>query len=105
VYYFEFQQIKTTFATNTQYLNMQTIEELALKQEATNKTLGAVIHLLEKVNTAVEEGFASVDDRLHNINLRLSNLEGQNGMKGVNAQLGDIKGELQKIQKAYPYYR
>ena len=74
----------------------QELETLKKEPESTRKAVGVVIHLLEKINTVVEEGFEKV-------NTRLSNLEGKNGMQGVNDQLGDIKTELQKIQKAYPY--
>jgi hypothetical protein len=72
------------------------LEHLKKELENTHKTIGVVIHLLEKINTVMEDGFEKV-------NTRLSNLEGKNGMQGVNEQLGGIKSELQKIQKAYPY--
>jgi hypothetical protein len=74
----------------------QQLELLKTELNSTRKAVGTVIHLLEKINTVVEEGFETV-------NKRLSNLEGRNGMQGVNEQLGSIKTELQKIQKAYPY--
>lgn len=64
--------------------------------ESTKSTVSAVLHLLERMNDAMTEGFDKV-------NKRLSELEGKNGMQGVNMQLGDIKTELHKIQKAYPY--
>ncbi len=74
----------------------QELETIKHDLISTRKAVGTVIHLLEKINTVVEDGFEKV-------NLRLSNLEGKNGMQGVNEQLGNIKTELQKIQKAYPY--
>jgi archaellum component FlaC len=64
--------------------------------EGTRSTVNAVLHLLERMSDAMSEGFDKV-------NQRLSELEGKNGMQGVNQQLGDIKTELHKIQKAYPY--
>lgn len=64
--------------------------------ESTKSTVSAVLHLLERMNDAMTEGFDKV-------NKRLSELEGKNGMQVVNMQLGDIKTELHKIQKAYPY--
>ena len=70
-----------------------------LKQEidATRKALISVFNLLEKINQAVEEGFK-------NVNHRLFEIEGNNGMIGVNKQLEEIKLELQNIQKIYPYH-
>lgn len=58
--------------------------------------LGSIIHLLDRLNKVVEDGFSEVNERL-------ARLEGKDGMQGVTKQLVDIKGELQKIQKAYPY--
>lgn len=71
-------------------------EAIKKDAEAAKKAVGIIIHLLEKMNEAMEEGFSKVNDRL-------ANIEGKNGMIGVNKQLGDIKEELQKIQKVYPY--
>ena len=64
--------------------------------EAHRKTLAIVIELLGKISNAVDEGFDKV-------NARLYVLEGKQGMQGVNSQLSEIKHELHKIQKAYPY--
>lgn len=64
--------------------------------ELTKTVLGNIIHLLDRLNNVVEDGFNEVNERL-------TRLEGKDGMQGVNKQLIDIKGELQKIQKAYPY--
>jgi hypothetical protein len=64
--------------------------------EATRKAVGNIIGILERISSAVDEGFEKVHQRL-------SILEGKDGMQGVNMQLGDIKNELHKIQKAYPY--
>lgn len=75
---------------------MNDIEIITQKLEETRKTVGALVHVLDKMNTTMEEGF-------ENVNKRLSELEGKNGMQGVNRQLGDIKHELSKIQKVYPY--
>lgn len=55
-----------------------------------------VVNLLVNLSTAVDDGFKKVNERL-------AVLEGEKGMQGVNMQLGDIKNELHKIQKAYPY--
>jgi len=64
--------------------------------DSTRKTLGMVLNLLEKMQTAMSDGFNQVNERL-------SHLEGEKGMQGVTSQLFDIKSELHKIQKAYPY--
>jgi archaellum component FlaC len=74
----------------------QEIDQLKAELEITKKNMGVVIHLLENIRTVVENGF-------NQVNSRLANLEGKNGMQGVNEQLGGIKSELQKIQMAYPY--
>ncbi|MCB9044971.1 MAG: hypothetical protein H6550_02405 [Chitinophagales bacterium] len=74
----------------------QELDTLKKELDETRKAVGFIIHLLDKMNATIEDGF-------ENVNKRLSELEGKNGMQGVNKQLGDIKGELQKIQKAYPY--
>lgn len=71
-------------------------EMIKRELESTKSTVSAVLHLLERMNDAMRSGFDTV-------NKRLSQLEGKNGMQGVNEQLGDIKSELHKIQKAYPY--
>jgi hypothetical protein len=74
----------------------QEFDTLKKELDETRKAVGVVIHLLDKMNATIEEGF-------NNVNKRLSDLEGRNGMQGVNMQLVDIKTELQKIQKVYPY--
>ncbi|MES2479501.1 MAG: hypothetical protein V4561_10460 [Bacteroidota bacterium] len=74
----------------------QEIDTLKKELESTRKGVGVIIHLLEKINGVMVDGFEKV-------NTRLANLEGKEGMQGVNDQLGDIKSELQKIQKTYPY--
>jgi hypothetical protein len=71
-------------------------EELKRELENTRNAVGSVLSVLEKMNTAMADGFKKVNERL-------SVLEGTQGMQGVNAQLGEIKTELHKIQKAYPY--
>jgi hypothetical protein len=40
-----------------------------------------------------------VEDGFEKVNLRLSNLEGKNGMQGVNEQLGSVNLKLQHIIK------
>lgn len=72
------------------------LDKLQKDVEATRLTIGGIIHLLEKMGTAMEDGFNKVNERL-------ARLEGKDGMQGVNHQLGAIKEELQKIQKVYPY--
>jgi hypothetical protein len=72
------------------------IQKLTKEFEAQRNTLSAVIGLLMDLNNAVNEGFEKVNERL-------SVLEGKQGMQGVNSQLHEIKQELHKIQKAYPY--
>lgn len=72
------------------------IENLKNRVDDNRRVLGHVLHLLEKMNQTMEDGFA-------NVNERLSKLEGKEGMQGVNSQLSDIKTEIGKIQKAYPY--
>ena len=74
----------------------QQIEKNSASIESSKKAIGSVLDLLEKISNAVDEGFRT-------INARLAALEGKEGMQGVNAQLGEIKHELHKIQKAYPY--
>lgn len=68
----------------------------AIAIEQHRQTLTSIIGLLDKISTAVNEGFEKV-------NHRLSILEGKQGMQGVNTQLSEIKDELHKIQKTYPY--
>jgi hypothetical protein len=70
----------------------QALETIKQDLNSTRKAVGTVIHLLEKINTVVEDGFEKV-------NLRLSNLEGKNGMQGVNEQLGSVNLKLQHIIK------
>lgn len=72
------------------------VEKNAIAIDASRKAIGSVIDLLERISSAVDEGFAKV-------NQRLATLEGKDGMQGVNSRLGEIKNELHKIQKAYPY--
>jgi hypothetical protein len=74
----------------------QELETIKKELDNTRKAVGVIIHLLNKMNTTVGEGF-------ENVNKRLSELEGKNGMQGVNMQLGEIKNEIDKIQKVYPY--
>ena len=70
----------------------QALETIKQDLNSTRKAVGTVIHLLEKINTVVEDGFEKV-------NLRLSNLEGKNGMQGVNEQSGSVNLKLQHIIK------
>jgi len=72
------------------------IEQNSVAIENSRKAIGSMIVLLERISNAIEEGFAKV-------NTRLAALEGKDGIQGVNSQLSDIKNELHKIQKAYPY--
>lgn len=72
------------------------IENLKKSLETTQSTLGTIIHLLDKTNTVMEDGFNKVNEPL-------AALEGKEGMQGVNQQLSEIKGELHKIQQVYPY--
>lgn len=72
------------------------IENLKKSLETTQSILGTIIHLLDKTNTVMEDGFNKVNERL-------AALEGKEGMQGVNQQLSEIKGELHKIQQVYPY--
>jgi len=60
--------------------------------EKNRKALGLIIHILGELDTKLGE-----------VNIRLTNLEGDKGMKGVNEELSKITIELQKIQKVYPY--
>lgn len=72
------------------------IQKIAKELEAQRGTLAAVIGLLMNLSNAVNEGFEKVNERL-------AALEGKQGMQGVNTQLQEIRHELHKIQKAYPY--
>jgi archaellum component FlaC len=72
-------------------IDKQSVEIESLKN-LTNK----ILHVLGTMNDAMIDGFEQVNERL-------VRLEGKEGMQGVNKQLGDIKEELNKIQKAYPY--
>ncbi|MCF8450890.1 MAG: hypothetical protein K9G49_13540 [Taibaiella sp.] len=72
------------------------LEKLSKDIEAQRSALSHVIGLIINLSNAVNDGFAEV-------NQRLAILEGKQGMQGVNTQLTDIKTELGKIQKAYPY--
>jgi hypothetical protein len=69
---------------------------LSKELEVLRTTLSDVIRLIVNLNNAINEGF-------NEINNRLSALEGKQGMQGVNTQLNEIKIELHKIQRAYPY--
>lgn len=80
---------------DTQNLEAE-VQKLHKELEAQRNTLSNVISLLLNLSTAVTEGFEKVNERL-------SALEGKQGMQGVNTQLADIKNELHKIQKTYPY--
>jgi len=70
--------------------------KLSKELEGQRTTLSDVIRLIVNLNNAINEGF-------NEINNRLSALEGKQGMQGVNTQLNEIKIELHKIQRAYPY--
>ena len=72
------------------------LQKLSKDLEAQRHTLSSVISILSGLSSAVNDGFAEVNERL-------AILEGKQGMQGVNTQLKDIKNELIKIQKAYPY--
>lgn len=72
------------------------IQKLSKEVESHKGVLAHVVGLLVNLSNAVDEGFAKVNERL-------AILEGKQGMQGVNQQLGEIKTELHKIQKAYPY--
>jgi uncharacterized protein YukE len=72
------------------------LEKNTIAIEAHRQALTTVISLLEKISNAVDEGFTKVNERM-------ALLEGREGMQGVNHQLGEIKNELHKIQKTYPY--
>lgn len=71
-------------------------EKLSKQLEQHRNTLSNVVNLLVNLSNVVNDGFAEA-------NSRLATLEGKHGMQGVNAQLNDIKSELHKIQKTYPY--
>ena len=72
------------------------ILKLSKDLESQRNVFSSVIDLLVNLSNAVNDGFDKVNERL-------SILEGKKGMQGVNSQLSDIKHELHKIQKAYPY--
>lgn len=72
------------------------VQKLTKDLENQRHTLSHIIGILSNLSNAIDEGFAKVHERL-------AILEGKQGMQGVNQQLGDIKNELHKIQKAYPY--
>lgn len=72
------------------------LQRLSKDFEAHRNVLSHVVDLLLNLSSAVDEGFKKVNERL-------ATLEGTQGMQGVNSQLSDIKQELHKIQKAYPY--
>lgn len=74
----------------------QKIEETNSTVEASRKTIMKMLDIMDRMSNAIKDGFNEVNERL-------ARLEGNEGMQGVNSQLGEIKNELYKIQKAYPY--
>ena len=72
------------------------IQKMSKDLETQRGTLSHMISLLLGLSGAVDDGFKKVNERI-------ALLEGKEGMQGVNHQLGEIKNELHKIQKAYPY--
>jgi len=72
------------------------LQRISKDLESQRNVLSHVVSLLMNLSNVVDEGFNKVNERL-------AALEGKQGMQGVNQQLGDIKNELHKIQRTYPY--
>ena len=65
----------------------QELETIKKELENTRKTVFSVLHLLERMSAAMQEGFDGV-------NQRLAELESSNGLPGVNENLSCILKKL-----------
>lgn len=72
------------------------LKSLSDKIEQHSQNFTKLVNIINKLSNAVDEGFEEV-------NIRLSRLEGSEGMKGVHSQLGDIKNDLKKINSVTRY--
>jgi len=74
----------------------QLLKSLSEKVEQHNQNITTLVSVINKLSNAIDEGFNEVTQRL-------SRLEGNEGMKGVHSQLGNIKDELKKINQITGY--